>query len=201
MTPTDDLIACPECDALYRIKVPEEGERAVCHRCHTVLIAPRRGAGLKVIALSIASLILVSSALTHPFITISGYGLSHGTTIMGAALAFSGFYLFLSLAVLSAILVVPLLRMLLTTYVLLPIVMDRAPWPGAKPAFRLSESLKPWSMAEIFVIGCAVALVKIAGLAHVELGSAFWVFIAFCVLIVVQDTLMCRWSIWKALDY
>ena len=33
-------------------------------------------------------------------------------------------------------------------------------------AFRLAEALQPWSMAEIFVIGCAVALVKIADLAE-----------------------------------
>ena len=36
----------------------------------------------------------------------------------------------------------------------------------------------PWSMAEIFVIGVAVALVKVSGLASVTLGPAFWSFVA-----------------------
>jgi paraquat-inducible protein A len=55
-------------------------------------------------------------------------------------------------------------------------------------------------MAEIFVIGCAVALVKIADLADVVFGPAFWMFALLVVLIVAQDRLMCRWSVWNALN-
>lgn len=198
--PLDDLIACPHCDALYHAQQPQPGERAVCHRCHTVLIAPRRGAGLKIIALALASVVLVIGALTMPFIGLRRLGLSSEATVLDAALAFNGPLLVLSLAVFALIIFLPLLRLLLTLYVLTPVVFDRAPWPGAKRAFRWSEQLRPWSMAEIFVIGCAVALVKLADLARVELGPAFWMFVILVVLIVVQDTFMCRWSVWKSLD-
>lgn len=198
--PTSDLIACPSCDALYKAAEPRPGERAVCHRCHTVLIAPRQGAGLKIIALALGSLVLVVGALSFPFIQISRLGLSQEATVIDAALAFSGTFLVLSLAVFVVIVFLPLVRLLLTLYVLAPVVMDRPPWPGAKRAFRWSERLRPWSMAEIFVIGCAVALIKLADLARVELGPAFWMFVILVVLIVVQDTFMCRWSVWKSLD-
>lgn len=198
--PLDDLIACPHCDALYRAQLPGHGERAVCQRCNTVLIAPRRGAGLKIIALALASLVLVMGALIFPFIGISRLGLSSDATIMEAALAFRGPLMILSLTVFALIIFLPLLRLLLTVYVLTPVVFDRPAWPGAKRAFRWSERLRPWSMAEIFVIGCAVALVKLSDLARVELGPAFWMFVILVILIVVQDTFMCRWSVWKSLD-
>ena len=55
-------------------------------------------------------------------------------------------------------------------------------------------------MAEIFVIGVAVALVKISDLARVDYGPAFWMFAALVVVITIQDGYMCRWSIWKSLD-
>ncbi|MBT8425682.1 MAG: paraquat-inducible protein A [Silicimonas sp.] len=196
----DTLIACPQCDALYKAAMPRPGERAVCHRCHTVLIAPRRGAGLKIIALAVASVVLVIGVLTFPFIGISRLGLTSDATVIDAALAFSGPLLVLSLAVFALIIFLPLLRLLLTLYVLLPVVFDKPAWPGAKRAFRWAERLRPWSMAEIFVIGCAVALIKLADLARVELGPAFWMFVILVVLIVVQDTFMCRWSVWKSLD-
>ena len=196
----DDLIACPHCDALYHARQPRPGERAVCHRCHTVMIAPRRGAGLKIIALALASVVLVIGALTFPFIGIRRLGLSSDATVLDAALAFSGPLLIPSLAVFALIIFLPLTRLLLTLYVLTPVVFDRAPWPGAKRAFRWSETLRPWSMAEIFVIGCAVALIKLSDLARVEIGPAFWMFVILVVLIVVQDTFMCRWSVWKSLD-
>jgi paraquat-inducible protein A len=89
---------------------------------------------------------------------------------------------------------------LLAIYVLTPLVMDIRPWPGAAQAFRLSEALRPWSMAEIFVIGCAVALVKISSLAEVTFGPAFWMFAVLVVLVVIQENVMCRWSVWNALS-
>lgn len=194
------LIACPQCDALYRAQTPEKGERAVCHRCHTVLIAPRRGAGLKIIALALASVVLVIGVLTFPFIGIRRLGLSSDATVLDAALAFDGPLLVLSVAVFAVIVLLPLTRLLLTLYVLTPVVFDAPPWPGAKDAFAWAERLRPWSMAEIFVIGCAVALVKLADLAQVDLGPAFWMFVVLVILIVVQDTFMCRWTVWKSLE-
>jgi paraquat-inducible protein A len=116
------------------------------------------------------------------------------------AFSSSSLLIALSLAVASVIVFVPVLRALLLIYVLSPVVLDRPPAPGAMQAFRLSEALRPWSMAEIFAIGCAVALVKIADLAQVHFGPAFWMFSALVILLVVQDTFMCRYSVWKSLE-
>ena len=102
--PLSSLIACPSCDALYTAKPPQKGERSVCARCHTVLIAPRRNAGLKIIAYSAASLILVIGAMTFPFLGIHVAGLGNDASLIDAALAFSdGIYVLLSLAVIGLI--------------------------------------------------------------------------------------------------
>ena len=199
--PVEGLIACPHCDALYRVDEVSKGDRAVCARCHSPLIAPRRDAGLLIIALALASVVLVISALFLPFLEIKRLGFSNAATIMDTALAFSGGPMFaLSLAVVMLIVGLPLARLMLSLYTLVPLVFDRAPWPGAHRAFRLSEMLRPWSMAEIFVIGCAVSLVKLTDLARVELGVAFWMFVALVVLMALQDRFLCRWSVWKALQ-
>ncbi len=196
-----DLIACPHCDAIYRSKDVAKGERATCKRCHTVLIAPRRNAGLRIIALALASVILVVGALTFPFLRIRVAGLKNDATLVDAALAFTdGPMVLLSLAVVAMIVLLPLTRFLLTLYVLTPIVLDRPAPAGAARAFRWAEALRPWSMAEIFVIGCAVALIKVADLARIEFGPAFWMFAVLVVLSLVQDQLMCRWSVWASIE-
>lgn len=200
-TPLDHLIVCPRCDAVYALKRPDAGERAVCERCETVLIAPRRNAGLQTIALSLAITILIIAATLFPFLSISAAGTRNSVSILDAALAFSsGPLLALSLTTAALIIFIPLARALLAIYVLVPLVLDRDPARGSIKAFRLSEALRPWSMAEIFVIGCAVALVKIADLADVSFGPAFWMFAVLVVLVVVQDNFQCRWSIWNALE-
>ena len=196
----DDMIACPRCDALYRAGHPTLGERMVCKRCHNVLIAPRKGAGLKIIALAFGSLALVAGTLTLPFIGIRRFGASQDATVLDTALAFTGPLLLLSVAAFALIILLPMARLLLTLYVLTPLVFGRPPLAGARTAFRWSETLRPWSMAEIFVIGCAVALLKLSDLARIELGLAFWMFAGLVILIVIQDTLMCRWTVWKSLN-
>ena len=199
--PYDDLIVCPQCDAAYTLQRPGPGQRATCRRCGTVLITPRRKAGMQIIAVSTAIVILIIAATVFPFLTIKAAGVSNSVSILDAALAFSdGPLIALSLTTAALIIFVPLARVLLAMYVLIPIVMDRPPVRGATQAFRLSESLRPWSMAEIFAIGCAVALIKISDLADVAFGPAFWMFAVLVVLVVVQDNFLCRWSVWNSLD-
>lgn len=197
----DDLIACPQCDALWRAASPAPGQRARCGRCNQVLITPRIGAEARVVALALALMILTLGALSFPFLTISARGLSHSASLAGAAFAFAGGpYEILALAVLAAIVLIPVLRVLLIVYTLAPLALGRAPATAARAAFLWSERLRPWSMGEIFAIGCAVALVKVADLATIGFGPAFWMFGLVTIAAVLQDQLICRWSIWEALD-
>ena len=47
----------------------------------------------------------------------------------------------------------------------------------------------------------AVSLVKIADLATVSLGPAFFMFAALVVVTVAQDQLVCRWSVWRSISH
>jgi paraquat-inducible protein A len=105
-----------------------------------------------------------------------------------------------SVAVAAAVVLLPLLRAMLILYTLVPVVFDRPPAPDAARAFALAERLRPWSMAEVFAIGCAVSLVKIADLAQVSLGPAFWMFAGLVVVTVAQDALVDRWSVWRSIE-
>lgn len=201
---TDDLsqlIACPNCDAIYQAQTPGSGQRAVCARCRTVLMTPRKRAGMQIIALALATVILVIGAAVFPFLQIDAAGARNAVSVLDAALAFSGGILFVvSALTVLMILFIPLLRVLLVLYVLIPVVFDRPPARHAAKAFRVSEALRPWSMAEIFALGCAVALIKVADLAQIAMGPAFWMFAVLVVLVVVQDNFMCRWSVWSSLE-
>jgi paraquat-inducible protein A len=196
---TESLIACPYCDALYEIP-QTPAQKIKCHRCHAVLISPRKGAGLKIIALALISVGLVVGALLTPFLTIDRLWLSNQATLLDTILAFEGPLRILAFGLLAVVILVPVTRLLLTVYVLTPLVANRSVWPGAKRAFTWAERLKPWSMVEIFVLGCAVALFKIVDLASVELGPAFWMFVGLVIVMTVQNTYMCRWSVWKDLE-
>lgn len=198
--PDDRLIACPNCDALYRAASVAEGERLRCGRCRTVLIAPIRGAFLRITALALAAILLMGGAVFFPFLSVSQMGLANATSVFQAALAFTGDLAPLSLAVLALIVVLPVMRFAGLVYVTAPMAAGRAPLPGARRVYRMTEDLRPWSMAEVFTLGTVVALVKVSGAATVSLGPAFWSFAAMILTVALADSQIDRWSIWEALD-
>jgi paraquat-inducible protein A len=197
----EDLIACPHCDALHHATMPPSGGRARCRRCHAVLITNRPGGMDRTLAAAFASVILMSVALFFPFLELSTFGLSRKASVLDAALAYSsGLMIPLAIAVGMLIVVIPVVRALALAYVILPLRLGRPPAPGATTALRLATRLKPWAMAEIFIIGVVVALVKIAGMASVTLGPAFWAMAVIVLLVVLEGASLCEWSLWRTLD-
>lgn len=196
-----DLIACPFCDALHREIEPPPGGRLRCRRCNAVMKTNRPTAMDRTLAAALASVILMAGALLFPFLELSTFGLSRSASVLDAALAFSsGLMVPLAIAVGMLIIVIPMIRATALAYVILPLRLGRPPAPGATEAFRLASHLKPWSMAEIFIIGVVVALVKVAGLASITLGPAFWALCALVLLVVIEGTSLCEWSLWQTLE-
>ncbi len=195
------LVACPHCDALNRSVEPPPGGRLRCGRCGAVLMTNRPGALDRTLATAFASVILMVAAVLFPFLELSTFGIKRNASVLDAALAYSsGPMIPLALAVGLLIVVIPLIRALALTYVILPLRLGRPPAPGATGAFRLAGALKPWSMAEIFIIGVVVALVKVAGMASVTLGPAFWALAFIVLLVVLEGASLCEWSIWRTLE-
>lgn len=199
--PLKQLRACPHCDALYRLPDVKPRERAACTRCGAVLMAPRARAFTRIIALSATALILLMIALFTPFLDLSAAGMHSDASIWDAAMAFSGGAMTpLSIAVAAFIIVIPAIRLCLIVYTVLPLARKLPAAAHSRVAFRLAERLRPWSMAEIFVIGVAVALVKIAGMASVTPGVAFWTFGVLVVVMIWQESFLDREQVWAALD-
>lgn len=197
-----EMVACPKCDLLHRLAPVPDGTRARCTRCGTVLFAPRKGAVVTIVALAASALVLMVAAISFPFLSIKAAGLSSSASVMDAAMSFalaSGRMAPLSLIVLALIVVLPVARLLGLVYALGPVAIGRRPRRYAAPVFRLAMRLRPWAMAEIFILGVVVALVKIASLATVSLGPSFWAFVALVVVVAAKDTVLCERSLWRAL--
>ena len=195
------LIACPRCDTLHVEEELDAGETLRCVRCGGVLAKPRGGAFTQLIALSFTTVVLMMGAIFFPFLEISRMGFGNATSLFGVGMAFAdGVLLPLVLAVMAMIVGLPVLRAFLLVYTLAPLAQGRPPYRHAARAFRWSELLRPWSMAEIFVIGTAVALIKVAGLATVHLGPAFWAFCALILVNLASRGFMCQTTIWDAIE-
>lgn len=197
----EGLVACPYCDALNREVEPPLGGRVRCGRCGEVMTTNRPHALDRTLAASFAVVVLMIGAVMFPFLELHTFGLTRNASVLDAALAFSsGLTAPLAIAVGMLIIVIPLMRAFALAYVILPIRLGRPPAPAAHEAFRLATLLRPWSMAEVFIIGVVVALVKVAGMADVSLGPAFWAMACMVLLVVLEATSLDDWSLWRRLD-
>ncbi|WP_425093609.1 paraquat-inducible protein A [Tropicimonas sp. S265A] len=196
-----DLIACPNCDALYRMPAIENGARARCLRCHTVLTAPHDTAMTRIVMLATTSFILMVAAVFFPFLELTAVGRTQRSSLLDVALVFAdGPFLGLALAVGALVIFLPLLRLTAVLYVIGPMALGWRPARHARAVLRFDERIRPWAMSEVFIVGVAVALIKIAGLAHVSLGPAFWAFAVLVLINTYKDTFMCRLTLWKTLE-
>jgi paraquat-inducible protein A len=181
MTP-GHLIACHECDLLQHIPRQRQGGKARCRRCSAVLHRSVRDSLNRTLALTFAGLVLYSVANTFPFLAFKMQGQVTQTTLSTGVidLYHQGMWELALLVLLTSILV-PLLQLLLLLYILLPIKFNRTPWMLAH-VFRLQQSLGPWGMMEVFMLGILVAVVKLGDMAQIVPGLALW---SFAILIFV----------------
>ena len=202
MRASDDLVCCPVCDALHTF--PGEvapRDRARCVRCGTTLAVGRPEAILHIVVLAATALVLMSIVVFYPFLELRNGVFDSQASVFETVMAFStGVMAPLSLATAAFVIVLPVVRLALLIWALGPLSIERAPWPGAAWALRWADILKPWAMAEIFMVGVAIALVKLADLATLSMGPAFWSFIAMVVIVALKDTQMSKHSVWTALE-
>ncbi|MGF1639993.1 MAG: paraquat-inducible protein A [Rhodospirillales bacterium] len=193
------LIACHECGQLHRVNaVPERGG-ARCVRCGSGLYKAKRNSVERSLVLTVAALILFTLAVSFPFMSFALEGrVQEANLFTGVVELYRQGLWPLAALVLCVMVLFPLLKLLAGLYVLLPMWLDRRP-AHAAGVFRLVETLHPWAMMEVFLLGVLVAYVKLVEMATVELGIALYSFAALIVVMVWSETSLDPRQVWDRL--
>ena len=201
MAATSQTIACPVCDTMHRIDDRMADVPTLCIRCGHRLTFGKHQAIAQVVGLALTSTILMALAMFVPFLNLTSGNRTNSASLVDVIAGFAeGVMVPLAFAVLGFILVLPLTRFVLLILALGPVAIARPPLPGAALALRWAFLLKPWAMAEVFMIGVAVALVKLSGLATIGIGPAFWALAGVVLITAYQETFMCRHTLWTELN-
>lgn len=176
------LRACPDCDRVLALPPLRPHERADCPRCGCVLVRRHRLPVQRGLAYAVGALVTLIMAIPLPFIGFEIRGISHeiGLTDTGLSLAVYGAPV-VAVTVVLAIVVLPLAYVI--GFILLHVRLmsaKRARWETLMA--RAISYVSPWMMADVFLVGVLVSLTKIAGMARLDIGPAFWAYCAFVVL-------------------
>ena len=184
MAAASDLIICEYCDAVYERQPLQRHQRALCVRCGGVLHRHNAMSVQQRLALALTGAVLLAFANSYPVMTISMQGLSNSATLWDAVMILSsGPITFIALVTALAIILAPALQVALLIWVLgFALAGHRA--PAFAGCMRWLESLRPWSMLEVCLLGTMVAVIKLAGLLDVIPGIGLVAMAALSVLII-----------------
>lgn len=177
-----ELIACEHCDAVFKKLSLANGEIARCSRCDAELDRNAQQRRHHLLPLTIASLIMFVIANLFPIVEMELQGLHSQTTLIGAvlSLATEGVSI-VAMLVMATTILFPFIQMLILFYLLIPL-KDKEDKPGFNLLVRMMQTLRPWGMIEVFLLGVLVALIKLSNMATIIPGIALW---AFCMLTVM----------------
>ena len=171
---TNRLVACAECDALQRVRSLSSEELLVCFRCGAHLHTPHGEHMQRVLPLTLAASICFVLANSWPIVAIEVAGNRSATSMLGAIVElYKQGAPGVALIVLLTGLLAPAAQLGLLAYALLSLAAPRR-LPGVQTVVQLLQALRPWSMAEVFMLGALVSLVKLAGVARVIPGIGMW---------------------------
>src|SRR5881397_1360158 len=170
------LIACRECDLLQREIVLPPGGTACCSRCGAVLHRSKPDSLDSTLAFTVGAAVLFILANVFPVVGLEAQGNRTSTTLFGTVrtLHDQGMTSVAVLVFVTTILM-PALDIGAMLYMLLPIRLGVVP-KGLPAMFRLVQTVRPWGMVEVFMLGTLVSLAKLSHIAAVRPGIALWSF-------------------------
>jgi paraquat-inducible protein A len=193
----DSFIACHECDVIHRIKPLPAREAAHCIRCGAVLYKHKPNSLERTLAFAFAGLILFILANSFPFLGLKiGSQVRETTLITGIYELYVQGMQVIAILVLFTTVLVPFTQMLCLLYILLPLKSHRLP-KGLPRLFRFVNSVGPWGMMEVFMVGILVSLVKLAGMAKITPGISLYSFLALIFVLAAMTVSLDSHLIWQ----
>lgn len=196
-----ETVACPACDLLQHLPSLDLGERACCSRCRQLLATAPRDPLDRPLAFTVTAAIVFLVANTAPLMGLSVVGRTASTTIIGGAYEMwqTGEPLAAMIVAFCAV-IAPGSYLLFMLTLLLAVRRPPAP-PWAGEMLRWAQSLQPWSMNEVMMLGILVALIKIAELVTVDPGIGMY---AVGALVALFPAIMVTFDpreVWKRVEW
>ena len=191
-------IACHECDLLVTLPNLETTKTVSCPRCGYVITRFHRLALARGLSYALAAIVFCLMANLYPFLSVSTSFNGNSISLIGSIFVLFeiGEYVF-AVIFFSTMLVFPLIILVLLLYMLSATYLS-TPFPYLIQAYKVIFKIKEWAMAEVFLIGTFVSLVKVVSIADVELELGFWAYVIFSILLSMAIGSVDKLQSWRA---
>jgi paraquat-inducible protein A len=193
----DTFIACHDCDLIHRLKTLPAKGAANCIRCGAVLYKHKANSLDRTLAFALGGLILFILANSFPFLALRiGSQVRETTLITGIHELYVQGMQAIAILVLLTTVLVPFAQMMCLFYILLPLKFGRLA-KRLPRVFRFLQSVQPWGMMEVFMVGILVSVVKLADMAKIIPGISLYAFLALIFVLTAMTVSLDSHLIWQ----
>jgi paraquat-inducible protein A len=199
-TTRKQIIACHECDSLWSVQPLALGQNLNCGCCGARLLSRREDSMQKATALAFGAAAFFIVANVFPFMSMEVSGQTNEISLLRGVFAlYQEGDSWLGGTIAFFIIGAPFMMIAGILYLVLPIMFGKVP-PGGIRVCRLMIGSGAWNMAEVFLLGVLVSLLKLGHMANVVLGLSFWAFIGLIICLAAAWSSLDRATIWDRLE-
>lgn len=170
---------CCECDLLFTLPSLAKNQVAYCPRCNAKVVHGRDWSMTRLTAMAVTMLLLMPFAFTEPLIRIRLLGVKIDASLFEGIWQMSSQGDPLTASMVAFCTIGAPLTLALS---LLYLRFGHAFGMNLRPVLLMLERLKEWVMLDIYLIGMAVAVIKIKEYADIQAGSALIAYLALTLL-------------------
>ncbi len=177
--PQERYQRCPQCDTLFSLPDVKSSQSAHCPRCNAQVFNGRDWSLTRLVALSVTLILLMPFAFSEPLVEIRLLGTKINASLLEGILqmAQQGHVLTASMVAFCTIGA----PVTLVVSVLYLFVGERLGM-NLRPVLLMIDRLKEWVMLDIYLVGIAVAAIKVHDYADIDIGYGLVAFVSLTVL-------------------
>lgn len=192
-----ELMACPDCDLLMPKHAVPDDHSLHCPRCGRIIEKKISNSIDKVLALSLAGLLLYLPAITLPLMTFNSLGFSDSANILESIVNFQqNGYLFVALMTLLSAVVLPLL--LLSMVAVISFKLRRSQYPRyLSRLYRTYLHLEEWAMVEVYLLGIMITIIKMLDSTEIQYHGGLFSFVLLVIITLAISTVLDKQLFWQ----
>lgn len=194
------LRECLACGLFQQVPPIGPRQAAHCRRCNAPLRRGRSNPLTYSLAFALAAALMLALAIGLPFIGLRALGRFYPSTMLTGPVELSRHGLpELGLLVVLCAIVMPAIKLGLMAYVLIGLRTANPP-PSLPRAFAWLDTVRPWAMVEVFMLGVFVAFSRLEAIATVTIGPALYAIGACMLLTAAADASLDHEAVWDEID-
>ncbi|WP_173634332.1 membrane integrity lipid transport subunit YebS [Paramixta manurensis] len=177
--PQERYQRCPQCDTLFSLPNVKSHQSAWCPRCNAKILNGRDWSMTRLAAMAVTMLLLLPFALSEPLVDIRLLGTRISATLLEGVLQMAQQGNALTAAMVAFCTIgAPVTLIVAIIY----LFFGERLGMNLRPVLLMLDRLKEWVMLDIYLVGVAVASIKVKDYADINVGYGLVAFIALTLL-------------------